>query len=265
MAAKATDMRERMPVTALAKLELEGLSVPRASDILAKRLRETILSGGLAVGASLPPERLLVEQSGLSRAAVREALRILEAEGLLTIKPGRGGGSFVRRPGAEEVSRSLNLMIRGQQIRFEDLLAAREGIEPQAAWQAALNRTPEDLEQLEQETLRCSESFGDLDLFLRANVAWHLAVVRASHNPLFVAFMESISAAVHAATDIKDFNPLEVRHLVVRAHQRVFDAIRESDAEAAKRRMGRHVGAYAEAMSDVDAERLMTPQSGDAS
>lgn len=247
----------------LAKLELEGLSVPRASDILAQRLRDTILAGVLPVGASLPPERALVEQTGLSRAAVREALRILEAEGLLTIKPGRGGGSFVRQPGAEEVSRSLNLMIRGQQIRFEDLLAAREGIEPQAAYQAALNRTPEDLVRLEAETARCSESFGDLEVFLRANVSWHLAVVRASHNPLFVAFMESISAAVHAATDIKDFNPLEVRHTVVRAHQRVFEAIRDGDPEAAKRRMGRHVDAYGEALSGVEAERLLTPQAGD--
>ncbi len=250
-------------MTALVNLDIEGLSVPRASDILAQRLRDAILGGSLAVGSSLPPERLLVTQTGLSRAAVREALRILEAEGLLTIKPGRGGGSFVRRPGAEEVSRSLNLMIRGQHIRFEDLLAAREGIEPQAAYQAALNRSPDDILELEAETMRCSESFGELEIFLHANVRWHLAVVRASHNPLFVAFMDSISAALHTATDIEDFNPLDVRQLVVRAHQRVFEAIRDGDPEAAKRRMGRHVGAYAEALSDVEAARLLAAHSGE--
>ncbi len=244
-------------------LVLGGLTVPRASDVLANRLRDAILNGSLTVGASLPPERLLVEQSGLSRTAVREALRILEAEGLLNIKPGRGGGAFVRKPGADGVRRSLTLMIRGQQIRFEDLLAAREGIEPQSAFQAALNRSEAELVALEDETQRCSESFHNLDDFLRANVSWHLAVVRASHNPLFIALMESISQALHAATDIEDFNPLDVREVVVHAHRRVFEAIRDQDPEAAKRRMARHVGAYAEALSHVEPERLSQGEAGD--
>lgn len=246
----------------IAKLEIEPLSVPRASDILAERLRDAILGGSLAVGAALPPERTLVEQTGLSRAAVREALRILEAEGLLHIKPGRGGGSFVRQPGAESISRSLNLMIRGQQIRFGDLLAAREGIEPQAAFQAALNATPADLERIGLETQRTAEALGDIHDFLLVNVDWHLAVVRASHNPLFIAFMDSISAPLHAATDIENFNSEEIRRVVVRAHQRVFDAICERDAAAAKRRMGRHVGAYAEAIANLEAERLTRPEPG---
>ena len=59
-----------------------------------------------------------------------------------------------------------------------------------------------------------------------------------------------------AATEIENFNPEEVRRLVIRAHARVFEAIREGDAAAAKRRMGRHVGAYAEALGSVEAERL---------
>jgi len=248
---------------ALAGLEIEGLSVPRASDILAQRLRDAILEGSLGVGIALPPERALVEQTGLSRAAVREALRILEAEGLLNVKPGRGGGAFVRQPGADGVRRSLSLMIRGQQIRFEDLLAAREGIEPQSAYQAALNRTPEDLARLEGATQHCADTFEVLDDFLKANLDWHLAVVKASHNPLFLAFMESISAAIYAATDIEDFNPPEIRRVVVRAHQRVMDAIRDHDADAAKRRMARHVGAYAEELSSIEAKRLTNPGSGE--
>ena len=251
-----------MPSATVTKLQIGALSVPRASDILAERLREAILQGNLQVGSALPPERALVLESGLSRAAVREGLRILEAEGLLDIRPGRGGGSFVRRPGSDTVSRSLDLMIRGQSIRFQDLLAAREGIEPQAAFQAALNATPADIARLETETRRCEAVVGDLDAFLRANVDWHLAVVRASHNALFDAFMTSISPAVHAATEIENFNPEEVRRLVIRAHARVFEAIREGDAAAAKRRMGRHVGAYAEALGSVEAERLAGTKPG---
>src|ERR1041384_7768555 len=67
--------------------------VPKASDVLAARLREMILSSGLAEGTPLPTERELVAQSGLSRASVREALRVLETEGLIVTKAGRNGGA----------------------------------------------------------------------------------------------------------------------------------------------------------------------------
>ena len=246
----------------IADLKIEALSVPRASDILAARLRDAIVEGSLVAGAVLPPERTLVVQTGLSRAAVREALRILEAEGLLLIKPGRGGGSFVRQLGHETISRSLGLMIRGQRIRFQDLLAVREGIEPQAAFQAAINATEADLAEIAEETRRCRTQLGDIHAFLLANLDWHMAVVHASHNPLFIAMMESISAALHAATDIENFNSLEIRQVVTRAHERVADAIRERDPAAAKRRMGRHVGAYAEALSSVEPDRLARPEPG---
>ncbi|MFF0081775.1 FadR/GntR family transcriptional regulator [Streptomyces canus] len=74
------------------------LAVPKASDVLAAEVRERILSGELPEGSALPPERQLVEQTGLSRATVREALRILEVEKLLRIRPGRGGGGVAPPP-----------------------------------------------------------------------------------------------------------------------------------------------------------------------
>src|SRR4026209_1471047 len=92
-------------------LDLAAVVVPKASDVLAAKLRGLILSSGLAEGTPLPTERELVTQSGLSRTSVREALRVVETEGLVLTKAGRNGGSQVRRPGRESISRSFELFV----------------------------------------------------------------------------------------------------------------------------------------------------------
>src|SRR3982074_257193 len=129
-------------------LGLAAVFVPKASDVLAEKLRELILSRALAEGTPLPTERELVAQSGLSRTSVREALRVLETEGLVATKAGRNGGSQVRRPGRESISRSFALFVRSHGVRFEALLEAREAIEPSAARLAAVHRTDEDLAEM---------------------------------------------------------------------------------------------------------------------
>ena len=75
--------------------------VPKASDILASRLRDLIVNGQFTPGDFLPTERELVAESGLSRTSVRDALRVLESDGLITTKVGRTGGSMVTLPGRE--------------------------------------------------------------------------------------------------------------------------------------------------------------------
>src|ERR1700686_5915831 len=75
---------------------LNAVDVPKASDVLARELRERILSGELAEGMALPAERELVKQTQMSRATVREALRILEVQNLVTVRAGRIGGAFVK-------------------------------------------------------------------------------------------------------------------------------------------------------------------------
>jgi DNA-binding FadR family transcriptional regulator len=113
-------------------MDLGPVDVPKAADVLANLLRDRILSGEIAEGEALPPERTLVEQSRLSRASVREALRILKQQGLIVTRPGRGGGSVVARPSADDLVGSLDLYLRGQGWGRGNttLLEAREIIEP---------------------------------------------------------------------------------------------------------------------------------------
>jgi len=225
-------------------LDLAAVVVPKASDVLASRLRELILSSGLAEGTPLPTERELVAQSGLSRASVREALRVLETEGLVATKAGRGGGSQVRRPGRESISRSFELFVRSHGVRFEALLEGREAIEPAAARLAALHHTESDLAEMTHIHRTLERVGDDIGEHVRLNLAWHRAVMRASQNELLIAFFDAIAQSVQAATESQALNSAELRREVVRAHSRVLEAIKARDGDAAFRRMQRHVDAY---------------------
>jgi len=227
------------------------MEVPKASDVLANELRERILSGEFVEGTPLPPERELVVQTRMSRTTVREALRILEVQGLIRIKAGRAGGAFVQRPGEESVASSLALMIRGRRIRLASVHETREAIEPSCARLAALNRTSGDLHRLEAANEALAAS-ADLDGFLRANVDWHIAVATASHNEILTGIMMALSRAIYTTTNNEGFVSDEVRSIAVRAHRSVTRAIKDRDPDAAIRRMTRHVHSYAAAALKVD-------------
>lgn len=232
-------------------MRLTPMAVPKASDVLASELRERILSGEFAEDTPLPPERDLVSQTQMSRTTVREALRILEVQGLVRIKAGRAGGTFVQRPSQDSVATSISLLIRGRQLRLADLLETREAIEPFCARLAAQNRTEEDLAVLDaaNEAIATDD---DLTSFLQANVDWHVGVAAASHNELLTAFMSALSRAIYTATENEAFVDAEVRNLTAKAHKSITNAIREGDPDAAVRRMNRHVHSYAKAVLEVE-------------
>jgi GntR family transcriptional repressor for pyruvate dehydrogenase complex len=230
--------------TSSSLLDVSAVLVPKASDVLADRLREQILSEGLPEGTPLPTERELVTQSGLSRGSVREALRVLETEGLIVTKAGRNGGSAIRRPSRESISRSFELFLRSHGVRFDALIEARESVEPAAARLAALHRTDEDIAditQIHQELEGLSDNSAK---FAKVNLKWHLAVVKASKNELLITFLAAIARPIYAATEYQSLNTVELRREVTRVHGRVLDAIIERDGEAASRRMKRHISAY---------------------
>jgi GntR family transcriptional repressor for pyruvate dehydrogenase complex len=244
---------------ARSSIQLSPMKVPKASDVLANELRERILTGEFAEGTGLPAERDLVTQTRMSRTTVREALRILEVQGLIRIKAGRTGGAFVQQPGEEAMASTVNLLIRGRQIRLAALLETREAIEPFCAQLAAQNRTDEELEILDEANRAIADDSADLTQFLQANVDWHVAVARAGHNELLSGLMTALSRAIYAASEDEKFVDADVRHTTVHAHETITAAIRAGDAEAALRRMKRHVHSYAEEVLKGDRTEIDLP------
>jgi GntR family transcriptional regulator, transcriptional repressor for pyruvate dehydrogenase complex len=233
-------------------VRLDPVTVPKASDVLAGQLREQILSGDLAEGAPLPAERELVRQTQMSRATVREALRILEVQNLVRVKAGRAGGAFVQRPTTTSMANSVSMLIRGRRITLVDLMETREAIEPFCAHAAARKHTAADLAELERANVAMSTSGDDLETFLRANLDWHVGVALASHNELLIGFMMALSQAIYAGTEDAAFIDDDVRAVTGRAHEAITAAIRARDSLTASRRMRGHVHGYALAMAESD-------------
>jgi GntR family transcriptional regulator, transcriptional repressor for pyruvate dehydrogenase complex len=218
--------------------------VPKASDVLAKSLRDLILSGATKPGTSLASERELVTRSGLSRVSVREALRILELEGLVRTRPGRNGGTFVSRPDADTMTRTIDVFIRGGLTSLQSLIEIRAAIEPPAAGLAATRATREEVEELLRLDAQQRERLSDPSSYREGAVNWHLAIARASHNEFMAAFVASIAAGAFSPPNV----PTEKqRQEGVVAHERIVAAIQSRDAESAIRRMRRHVAAWGDA------------------
>lgn len=239
-------------------ITLSPVDVPKAPDVLARELRERILSGELPEGAALPAERELVKQTQMSRATVREALRILEVQNLVRVKAGRAGGAFVQRPTTASMASSVSMLIRGRQIKLADLMETREALEPFCAELAAAKRTEDDLATLDRANDAIADPCADLSRFLQANLDWHVGVAIASHNELLIGFMTALSQAIYAGTENASFVDESVRTVTARAHKSVTKAIRDKDAEAAGRRMRRHVHSYAAAALKVDQRDSIT-------
>jgi len=222
--------------------EIGPVKAEKSFEILAGKLRERILSGAIAAGENLPNERELGDQTGLSRGSIREALRVLEAQGLVATKAGRNGGRVALQPSAEFLQGSIESFVRGRQIPFAQLMETKEALEPVLAALAAEHRTDRDLAALEAIGHRLASSTVASDVHA-ANAEWHLAVARASHNPLLVAVAQALGPLIHDP-HVADFASPEIRDAVMRAHARIHQAIVDRDAEAAHRRMARHVRAY---------------------
>ena len=225
---------------------LAPIVVPKASDVLAARLRDLILQGALAPGDPLPSERDLVVESGLSRAPVREALRVLESEGLIATRPGRTGGSVVTLPGRASVARSVERFVRTHGVGLEALLDCRLAVEPMLAKLAAANRTAAELEDLERIHAAFVASVRNVGTYKRVNLEWHLTVARASRNEPLTAVMEAISTPILDAARDRHVTTPEIRQTAVKAHTVIMRAIRDQDAKAAFVGMERHISAYGE-------------------
>ncbi len=234
------------------RAKLGRLKVLRSYDALAEILRECILEGEYAEGTALPPERDIVDETGLSRGSVREALRRLEVEGLIVVKTGRYGGSIVRRPDEDTLRHFIHLFVRGRQVSLGNLNDARGVLEPGLAYLAAMHRNAKDIDTLQEATKKLGKASlrDDPETYNNVNLEWHLAVARASDNELLGAFLVAISHAIqeqgrlHKTVFDPEYVP-EIEAAVLHAHQAVTSAIIAGDPAAARRRMERHINAYA--------------------
>jgi len=223
------------------RVTVTRISVPKPHDVLANHLRDSILKGDIAEGEALPSERELVDQTGLTRGAVREALKTLSVEGLVQTRHGRFGGSVVTLPGQESMATAINRFVQGRKLSLRMLQETREALEPFLARGAAERRTQADVDELKTLHADLVAAVGDFQEFASVNVKWHNAVAKASGNELLAAVLYSIAHGVHIATATEEYDTVETRQQVIHIHSRINDAIEAGNADLAERGMRQHM------------------------
>lgn len=239
-----------------------GGSARRRYEVLADELRRLILNGTLPIGDPLPAERDLVDLSGMGRGSVREAIRILEIEGLLSPKkPGRRGMSVVQAASDQTVKRQLQLFIGGDSVSNDQLLEARMILEPALARIAADRRMDADIETLRAVNARIAAiGMSDRRALAALNLDWHVALFRASRNDLMAAIATGLSQTQHTAGVLEVYGEDVHVQTMIAMHDKVLQALIDRDGDAAQRRMWRHLKGYADTLAQLNpADFDLTP------
>ena len=212
-------------------------------ELVAERLRQRVVHGELQPGERLPNEAVLATDFGVSRATVREALRVLATQSLIRTSKGAGGGSYVTLPSvggvSDYVQSSISLLADADDVTLEELLEARELLEVPAARLAAARRGEEELERLRNAIPDEPLRLGTQRQFVY-NQDFHLAVIDGCRNALLAIAAQPVFAVLQRNLAR---SKLGARfHRTINEHHRaIAAAIEAGDADAAGGEMYDHL------------------------
>ena len=223
--------------------ELRTVGRSKLSDAIVDQILEGIRSGAFGPGTVLPPERSLAERFGVSRGSVREAIRSLEYAGVLDVRT--GSGTFVAEAGASKAAAlRARAALSGEHSPL-DLLVARQAIEPVCAGLAAVHRTAADVDNLRKlvdaqgELLERGEETAEVDL------AFHMAVADACHNPVLVLLYDRIAEVMRQDVwlDLRRRSRTQAGtpELYLDQHRATLAAIERGDTAAATKSVDAHM------------------------
>ncbi len=212
----------------------------RIAEDLTTQIIQNIIKKKLRPGDKLPSERKLAEMCAVSRVTVREALRILENKGLVIIKRGAKGGAFITEVNIETVEDSLIDFFQFGDVSIDHISEARLIIEPTVAEIAAVKRTKKNLKEIQEILSYCQELIDNGRALVDAQVKFHLALARASGNPVIIAISNSLmnflaKKLLEISPSTKSFTMDQEFHL------QIFEAINNQEGKLAFQAMKEHV------------------------
>jgi GntR family transcriptional repressor for pyruvate dehydrogenase complex len=227
-----------------------AVKAPRAFEAVIGQIEEAIVDGRLRVGDRLPSERELADVFDVSRPSLREALRVLEAFGVLRARRGRGvdGGSVITGTNQNGLASILRVYSALLEIPLMDLVEVREAIDMLAARSAAAKASDEQIGELRQVVVGM-EATVDREAFHEFDTEFHLVLARISGNvvaPLLMeAFRVTIARAMKKGFALVDDWERE-RTRLIKEHVEIVDLLSKGDADAAATAVSRHIRSFYE-------------------
>jgi GntR family transcriptional regulator, transcriptional repressor for pyruvate dehydrogenase complex len=222
---------------------MEQVVKTNISEAIVRQMVDRIARGEHKPGEKLPPERELMQLLGVGRSSIREAFQALALMGLIDIRPGQG--TFVRAVTSETVIHpSIFAPLVDPEVTAE-LLEARRAFEPVAAELAAQRCTESDLAALESVLRQCREALENGEPVYSLSAGFHLLIARASHNTVFVRFMESIVNLMAArGANIEEHYDFVLWEL--ESHRRVLESVASKNPDLAREAMLEHLESSAD-------------------
>ncbi len=217
----------------------KAVQTSRLYEQIVQQIEASIDSGQLKLGDQLPAERELAQQFGVSRTAVREAVKTLREKGLVEAHPGRG--TFITNGSSHSIWHSLDRMIRdGQPEAMVHLVEVREILEPEIASLAAMRAEKDDITSMREAVDVMDNAKRDPETFIEADLDFHLALAEAASNPLILSLIDSIVGvlreqrmgifAVEGGAERGQYH-----------HKKILEAVEHRDAIGARDSMRAHL------------------------
>ncbi|MBU2882527.1 GntR family transcriptional regulator [Psychrosphaera sp. B3R10] len=229
----------------------------KVSEQVAAQLEKLIIDGTYGAGSKLASERDLAAQYGVSRPSVRDAIKKLEARGIVTRK--QGGGTFVCNQLDAPLAEPLFELLANSPESHYDLLEFRCALESVIAYYAALRGTDEDKKRIQAvyQTVVSQESSEDLEALAKAVVDFYLAIAEASHNVLLLHLLRGIRELIlhNVKENLLVFSGHnEIRGQLSQHREKLMQAILDGEPEQARLASGQHLAFIEQSLLKLDHE-----------
>lgn len=215
--------------------EQAGRRIAKTSETVALNIVRDITARGLKTGDRLPLEAAMLQEYRVSRASLREALRLLEVQGLISLKPGPGGGPVVGNVDARHLARTISLYFHLGGMKYADIFMTQEVLEPACAALAA--RSPERSEAMRP--FIEDEAPVEGEPYHAVTFDFHTAVYRLAGNGVLTLITQAITSIITTHI-VSTMDPVELHQEILDEHQELGRAISAGHAGKAHRLMAAH-------------------------
>jgi GntR family transcriptional repressor for pyruvate dehydrogenase complex len=218
--------------------KLKRLDRERLFESVVAQIESLIIDLRLKPGVALPAERLLAQRFGVSRTAIREAVKVLAQKGLVEVQQGRG--ILVARPGHRSLSDSLHLLMRLDGVGIGELTETRLALETAIVRLAALRSDPEGCATLRDCVDHMARLTGDAERWVDYDIAFHRTLAVMARNQLLVWIVSSIRDLLRESI-LQGFNAEGAVVRAMKYHEEILEAVCRKDPEAAAAAMHKHL------------------------
>lgn len=238
--------------------EMDNPFALNKSEQVARMLLDRIVEADLQPGSSLGTEAELLDLFHVSRPTLRESLRILESQGLLTLRPGPKGGILVARPSVEILAHTFSVLLRVNRVPFSEVLRARMAIEPALVRDAAIYGTEKDFQEMQDTIDRLEAAGDDGQVVYRENREFHNIIARAAYNPVLEMFWSTIRILASGEGAGLCYSAKNRAH-IIESHRQILVALRARDPQAAEAHISDHLGELGQLLNARHKEQLSKP------